>query len=156
MQAHPHDAKRVMDLHFTSAKATNQEQAVIEAAAGARRNGNMRSRRHLVLPVLHAMQDRFGWISPGGLNYIAEHLGVAPADVYGVATFYASLSTSPRPMRIAHVCDDIACMCAGAEHLAHALESSGIEVSRSPCLGLCDRAPAFASKTAGEIGRAHV
>ena len=110
----------------------------------------MKSRRHLVLPVLHAVQDRFGWISPGALNYISEHLGVAPADVYGVATFYASLSTSPRAMRIAHVCDDIACICAGAEELANALESSGVAVSRSPCLGLCDRAPAVLLESAGE------
>ena len=37
-----------------------------------------------------------GWISPGALNYIARRLTVPPADVYGVATFYALFSLEPR------------------------------------------------------------
>jgi NADH-quinone oxidoreductase subunit F len=139
-----------MDLHFTSATATAQERAAIEAAAGVKRNGDARSRRHLLLPVLHAVQDRFGWISPGALNYVSEQLDVAPADVYGVATFYASLGTSRQAMQTVHVCDDIACLCAGAEELASALEASGVAFRRSPCLGLCDRAPAVLVDTAGD------
>ncbi len=142
-----------MDLHFTSAAATADEQAVVEAAVGTPRNGDPRSYRHLVLPVLHAVQDRFGWISPGALNYVSECLEVAPADVYGVATFYASLATKPREARVVHVCDDIACMCAGAQALLAALESSGASCARSPCLGLCDRAPAVLIETAGDPPR---
>lgn len=139
-----------MDLHFTSATPTQEERAAVESAAALSSNGDVRSRRHLLLPVLHAVQDRFGWISPGALNYVGEHLSVAPADVYGVATFYASLSTSPRAARIVHLCDDIACLRAGAEELARSLESSAVEFVRSPCLGLCDRAPAALVETAGE------
>lgn len=139
-----------MDLHFTTATATPHERATVDGAAGSRSNGGARSRRHLVLPVLHAVQDRFGWISPGALNYISESLGVPPADVYGVATFYASLATKPRATTIAHVCDDIACLCAGATELASAISSSGVAVAQSPCLGLCDRAPAVLLESAGD------
>ena len=71
-----------------------------------------RARRHLLLPALQALQARVGWISEGGLGYVCERLNVPPADAWGVATFYALLATSPRPRRVVHVCDDIACKCA--------------------------------------------
>jgi NADH-quinone oxidoreductase subunit F len=137
-----------MDLHFTSAKASPTERAVINAAvtegaviAGPSKGG-VREQRHLVLPVLHAVQDNFGWISAGALNYVGERLAVAPADVYGVATFYKLLRTTESPSRIVHVCEDIACMCAGAPELWAELDRSGVAWERSPCLGQCDRAPA--------------
>jgi NADH-quinone oxidoreductase subunit F len=136
-----------MDLHFTSARASDEERAAIDAAAGT--DSQARVRRHLVLPVLHAVQDRFGWISPGALNYASEQLGVAPADVYGVATFYKLFSTKPAPLRVVHVCDDIACMCAGAETICRQMERSGDAWQRSPCLGQCDRAPATLVVNAG-------
>ena len=63
-----------------------------------------------------------GWISEGALKYICERLNVPPAEAYGVATFYALLSTTPRPKRMLHVCDDIACKTRGADALIAALE----------------------------------
>ena len=48
--------------------------------------------RTLLLPVLHALQERFGWISEGGLNYACERLDGAAGEAYGVATFYAMFS----------------------------------------------------------------
>ena len=81
-----------------------------------------RSRRHLLLPVLLAVQEHVGWISPGALNHIAERLTVPPADVYGVATFYALLSVEPRPPRVVHVCEDLACRCNGSQELIAQLE----------------------------------
>ncbi len=71
------------------------------------------SQRHLLLPALQAVQSGIGWISEGALNYVCERLTVPPADAYGVATFYALLSTTPRPRRVLHVCDDIACRVQG-------------------------------------------
>ena len=56
-----------------------------------------------------ALQARVGWISETGLEYVCVRLDVPPADAWGVATFYALLSTTPRPRRVLHVCDDIAC-----------------------------------------------
>jgi NADH-quinone oxidoreductase subunit F len=113
------------------------------------------------LPALHAVQDRIGWISQPALNYISRRLAVPPAEAYGVATFYALYATKPRPPMMAHVCDDIACRVAGGERICQELERSlgpegeaardgQVGWSRSPCLALCDVAPAALVTRAGE------
>ncbi|HZD16761.1 MAG TPA: NAD(P)H-dependent oxidoreductase subunit E [Actinomycetota bacterium] len=113
----------------------------------ARGGREARDRRGLLLPALHALQHRVGWISEGGLSYVAQRLTVPPAEAYGVASFYALFSTEPRPPTVLHLCDDIACKTAGADVLIDDMvEALGPERSRefvrSPCLGMCDRAPA--------------
>ena len=124
-----------------------------------------RARRSQLLPALHAVQSRIGWISTPALNYVCKRLAVAPAEAYGVATFYALFATNPRPPVVAHVCDDIACRLAGAEglcaDLTRALGPAGEPIRegrttwlRSPCLGLCDRAPAVLVTSAGEAADA--
>jgi NADH-quinone oxidoreductase subunit F len=123
-----------------------------------------RSRRHLLLPVLHALQDHVGWVSRGALEYACRRLAVPPADAYGVASFYARFALEERPPLAVHVCDDIVCKCAGADDLCKALEEafgpagtagSGGSAAwhRSPCLGLCDRAPAVLVERAGAAGQ---
>jgi NADH-quinone oxidoreductase subunit F len=120
-----------------------------------------RGRRHLLLPALWALQERVGWISPGGLNDVCRRLTVPPADAYGVASFYALLALEQQPTRVVHVCDDVACRCRGAEELAVQLEERfGPEGApsqdgsatwyRSPCLGRCDQAPAALLSVAGD------
>jgi NADH-quinone oxidoreductase subunit F len=111
-------------------------------------------RRHLLLPVLHALQGSAGWISEGGLNYVCERLTVPPAEAYGVATFYAMFSVEPRPRTVLHVCDDIACRVNGAEALIDELgrrlgPDRSDQFVRSPCLGLCEVAPAALLQTTG-------
>jgi len=104
--------------------------------------------------VLHAVQSRAGWISRGALNYVAERLDIAPAEVHGVASFYGMFSLEPRPPVVAHVCNDIACI------LKPPLESAvaaAVDLTLpSPCLGLCERAPAALITTAGEKSREQV
>jgi NADH-quinone oxidoreductase subunit F len=122
-----------------------------------------RSRRHLLLPVLHALQDHVGWVSRGALEYACRRLSIPPADAYGVASFYARFALEARPPLAVHVCDDIACKCAGADELCNALEqgfgppgipgaSGSAAWYRCPCLGLCDRAPAVLVERAGAAG----
>jgi NADH-quinone oxidoreductase subunit F len=125
-----------------------------------------RSRRHLLLPVLRAVQERVGWISEPALDHICERLTIARADVYGVATFYGLLTVEPRAPSVIHVCEDLACKCAGAEDLIARLESElgpengddshAVTWLRSPCLGQCDRAPAALVTRAGEAPEEHV
>ena len=112
----------------------------------------LRAKRHLLLPALWAAQSGAGWISPGALNYICQRLSVAPADAWGVATFYAMFSVEPQPKTIVHVCDDIACRLAGGRELLAELRKIEAEgsVKPSPCLGLCERAPAVLVQTAEE------
>ncbi|HYR90644.1 MAG TPA: NAD(P)H-dependent oxidoreductase subunit E [Terriglobia bacterium] len=115
-----------------------------------------RSQRDLLLPVLHAVQRRFGWLPPAALNYISRRLTLPPAEVFGVATFYHLFSLTPSPPGVIHVCDDIACRIKGAERLCSEMESISIPQftwKRSPCLGLCERAPAVMVSQAGENPR---
>ena len=169
-----------MDLHVIGPLATPAERAAVDAVLGppesgwvggarnpaaeghASRGGHAaRARRSQLLPALHAVQSRIGWISQPALNYVCRRLSVAPAEAYGVATFYALFATKPRPPVVAHVCDDIACRLGGAEAVCADLERSlgpaGTPIGdgrgtwlRSPCLGLCDRAPAAMVTVAGE------
>jgi NADH-quinone oxidoreductase subunit F len=115
----------------------------------------------MLLPALHAVQDRIGWISQPALNYISRRLAVPPAEAYGVATFYALYATTPRPPVVAHVCDDIACRLTGAERVCEDLERAvgpegeaardgQVGWKRSPCLGLCELAPAAMVTYAGD------
>ncbi len=162
-----------MDLHFTPDGPTAEERAAVDAELGApatgwvggardsaadgRTSGGGLSAqaRHRLLPTLHAIQTRIGWISPGALNYASLRLGLPPAETYGVASFYGLFSTVPRPPVVVHVCDDIACRVRGAEEMLDILGSTGVIPSsatwlRSPCLGLCERAPAALVSVAGE------
>ena len=118
----------------------------------------LRQNRDQLLPALHAIRDATGYISPGGLNYVCQRLDVPPADAFGVASFYALFALEEQPPVVAHVCDDIACRINGGLTLCQQFEERvGPEGShdgemtwhRSPCLGLCDRAPAVMIQRAG-------
>jgi NADH-quinone oxidoreductase subunit F len=139
-----------LDLHFTNDQASAQERQAVDALLGPAESSAAAPRDRL-LPALHSLNERIGWISPGALNYVCRRLGVPPAEAYGVASFYGLFSTAARAPRVVHVCDDIACTLAGADRLCARLEQSwpagqsrGSPSTwvRSPCLGLCDRAPA--------------
>jgi NADH-quinone oxidoreductase subunit F len=175
-----------LDLHLTGARPTAEEQAAVDLELGApesvweggeRSDGDVRSssggnqkahaQRHLLLPVLHAIHKRLGWISQGAINYAALRLDVPPAEVYGVASFYGMFSLQARPSTVAHVCDDIACMTHGSDELCDELENrlgpEGVPCAggramwlRSNCLGLCERAPAVLVARAGEKAQERV
>jgi NADH-quinone oxidoreductase subunit F len=178
-----------VDLHLLEDAPTREERAAIDEMLGEPETGweggtrdaavetrvtrsghEAREQRHLLLPALHALHSRVGWISRGGLNYVSRRLMVPPADAYGVATFYAMFSVEPRPKTVVHLCDDLACRIAGAKELAEDLERGGSANGdatwvRSPCLGACERAPAMlvqragkdrADELVGAIGRAQV
>ena len=172
-----------MDLHVIGPLASPAERAAVDAVLGppesgwvggprrpgvdghASRGGHaIRAKRSQLLPALHAVQDRIGWISQPALNYISRRLAVPPAEAYGVATFYALYATKARPPVVAHVCDDIACRLAGAEGICddlrravgpegEAAREGAVGWVRSPCLGLCDLGPAAMITTAGESPR---
>ena len=168
-----------MDLHFTSDTADERERSAIDEVLGpakSRWGGGDRSDRseeqtsssgqsvsklrHLLLPLLHAIHSRVGWISPGALNYLCQRLEVPPAEAFGVADFYEMFSLSKQPPVVARVCDDIACQVKGADSLCAAFETAFGPASgkdgarpmkwvRSSCLGLCERAPAVLVTGAG-------
>ena len=119
-----------------------------------------RAQRHLLLPALQRCRRASAGSARAALNYIARRLTIPPADVYGVATFYALLSVEPRPPRVLHVCDDVVCRCKGSESLIAMLDEQhrtrtgpiddGATWLPSPCLGQCDRARRRCSIESGE------
>ena len=185
-----------MDIKLSAATPTPDERAAVDVRLGAPRASwdggttrtvrdthvayggkEQRDRRHLLLPALQGLQERMGWISEGGFNYVCERLTVPPAEAWGVATFYMMLSTRPRPRRVLHVCDDIACRAKGAKAVCDSLRAHhspplphgtvgghgdappGAHATlnehhgawtTSPCLGLCDVAPAALLIEAGQ------
>ena len=165
-----------MDLHFTADEPTAEEAAAVDGclallcpaapAAPATPAMSAHGRRQYLLPVLHALQGRVGWISPGALNHACRRLEVAPAEAFGVADFYALFQTRPHPPVTLHVCDDIGCsfqhgnnaelLCAELERRLGppgASPDGVVTWHRSPCLGLCERAPAALVLAAGDPPR---
>ena len=164
-----------MDLRAIAEAPTGPESTAIDAVLGPlpidipTPASVAKIQRTLLLPCLHALQSRIGWVSPGGLGYVCRRLAIPPAEAYGVASFYAMFSLSERSSAFAHVCDDIVCQAAGAEqlcaelnakfgppliarHRADAPDTTGNSSAlwaRSPCLGLCEQAPAAMVSVAG-------
>ncbi len=175
-----------MDLHIIGPLASPAERTAVDGVLGPAESGwrggprdprtdghvargghEARSRRDLLIPVLHAIQSRVGWISQPALNYVSRRLTIPPAEAWGVATFYALFATTARPPVVAHVCDDLACALAGAEDLCadltRTLGPAGSPSAdgertwlRSPCLGLCERAPAAMITRAGTASQTTV
>ncbi|TDC26397.1 NADH-quinone oxidoreductase subunit E [Streptomyces sp. 8K308] len=156
-----------MELHFSGATATEQERDAVDAALATRDDDPEAPahRRDLLLPALHAVHERIGWISPGALEHLCRRLEIPPASAYGVASFYSLFSLTPRPRRVLHVCTDLACKTAGGDALAAAAErelgppgqpDGALQWLRSPCLGVCERAPAALVFEAGEVAAEQV
>ena len=146
-----------MDIRVHGPEADATERAAIDFVLGEKP-----AKRDLLLPVLHAVQSRFGWLPPGALNYICERMDLPPAEVFGVASFYHLFSLTPRAPNVIHICDDIACRLGGAERICVEAEgeygNSGSEWTwrRSPCLGQCERAPVALVIQAGEQPKAFI
>jgi NADH-quinone oxidoreductase subunit F len=132
-----------MDVKTRGVPPTTAEREAIETVLGTApdrdvhtgRGGHaLRARRHLLLPTLHALNDRVGWLSSEAIDHVAERLDLGPAEVYGVATFYALFATHARGPRQSHVCVDLACRANGT---TEADVPAGAHPS--PCLGVCER-----------------
>ncbi|NUR67953.1 MAG: NADH-quinone oxidoreductase subunit E [Streptomyces sp.] len=168
-----------MDLRFGDSEPTDDERAAVDELLGppasswegaerteedlrySRGGHAARDRRDLLLPGLHALNDRIGWISRGALAHLCRRLTVPPAEAYGVATSYALFSVAHRPTTVLHVCTDLTCTAAGAAALCAGLASrldgdDRVTVRHAPCLGLCERAPAALTIKAGDPVRTAV
>jgi len=107
-----------------------------------------------LLPALHVAQKHYGWLPQEVAAQVAEILTVPLAEVHGVIEFYSMFYNRPVGKKMIRVCTDMACALKGADELLdHLCSHHGIEpgqttsdgartVERSPCLGLCEQAPA--------------
>ena len=111
--------------------------------------GDTPRRREYLIEVLHRVQDRYNFISAAHMAALAQHLRMAMAEVYEVATFYAHWDVvkegePPPPPLTVRVCDGLPCEMVGAAGLLTELgKGAGAElrVVRGPCMGRCDTAP---------------
>jgi len=107
----------------------------------------------VILPALHLAQREFGFVSDEAIVYVAGLLGVSPAKINGVATFYTMYNRKPVGKYHVQVCRNIACSLLGAEHLIeHVSGKLGVKpgettpdgkftLSLAECLGSCGTAP---------------
>jgi NADH-quinone oxidoreductase E subunit len=114
------------------------------------------TKRAALLPVLWVAQDVYdGWLPPEAMKEVADYLGLPPAEVAGVATFYTMYNKEPRGRHAIEICHNVPCMALGAEQLIRYCEGKlgvaatgettpdGIfTLQRVECLGACCNAPA--------------
>jgi NADH-quinone oxidoreductase subunit F len=108
--------------------------------------------RDLLLPVLWDIQTYFGHISKEAVHQISHTLRVPEADIYGVISFYTLFHDKPTGKTIIRVCTDPSCALGRAEDvlkdvclqigLNEGESNEDYTIERSPCLGMCDQAPA--------------
>lgn len=102
-----------------------------------------------LLPILHDIQDAFGYIPPDSVAQIASALNLSRAEVHGVITFYHHFRTTPPGRHTIQICCAEACQSMGAERLVeHAgkklagRKKGDCELLPVYCLGLCATSPA--------------
>jgi NADH-quinone oxidoreductase subunit E len=99
-----------------------------------------------VLPLLHLAQDQDGWVSPSAMEEVADLLGITPAQVLGVCSFYTMLKREPVGRMVVSVCTNVSCLVNGGPELLAALEARHVNdddvfVEEVECLAACDLAP---------------
>ena len=103
-------------------------------------------RHSAAIPALHAAQQLHGWCSPEAIEQVACVMGVTPAYLDSVASFYDMLENHPVGKHSVYVCTNISCSLRGADALLEAVEQAAgddpeFNVRAFECLGACDLAP---------------
>ena len=119
-----------------------------------------------LIPILQAVQDEYRYLPETVLTYVASSLDIPPAQVYGVATFYAHFTLQPKGEYVIRLCDGTACHVRGSHGILEALyKRLGVDSKRNTtddmlftvetvsCLGACGLAPVMVinEKVYGQI-----
>ncbi|MDD3926402.1 MAG: NAD(P)H-dependent oxidoreductase subunit E [bacterium] len=107
-----------------------------------------------LIPILQAVQDEYRYLPEEVLTYLATALGLPPARVFGVVTFYAHFSLQPKGKYVIRICDGTACHVKRSIPILEALRSRlQLDDKRQTtrdmlftletvsCLGACGLAP---------------
>ncbi|MCX6914718.1 MAG: NAD(P)H-dependent oxidoreductase subunit E [Verrucomicrobia bacterium] len=107
-----------------------------------------------LVPILQAVQEEYRYLPQEVLTYVATALGVSPARVFGVATFYAHFTILPKGKHLVRLCDGTACHVKDSVPILRALQKRlGVDDRRKTtedmlftvetvaCLGACGLAP---------------
>jgi NADH:ubiquinone oxidoreductase subunit E len=103
-------------------------------------------RHSAAIPALAAVQRRYGWCSPEGVEQAAAVMALTPGYLMAIATFYDMLETQPVGRNAVYVCTNISCSLCGADELlarvdAEVGDDPDFNVRAFECLGACDIAP---------------
>ena len=110
--------------------------------------------RELVVDVMLAFQDNYGFLSDEALEEAAVLLGMTPLEMEELATFYTFFYREPVGKYVIHVCDSVICWMDGYESIRDYLSQKlGIKMGETTpdglftllpvcCIGYCDRSPA--------------
>jgi formate dehydrogenase subunit gamma len=106
-----------------------------------------------LLPILHALQEEFGYVDKGAVPLVAEALNLSQAEVYGVISFYHDFREAPPGRHVLRICRAEACQSMGCEALVRHVENRlGVRVGETTddgsftaeavyCLGNCALSP---------------
>src|SRR4051794_1608686 len=109
--------------------------------------------RSALLPLLHLVQSEQGYVSPAGIGFCAETLGLTRAEVGAVATFYTMYKRRPTGDYLVSVCTNTMCNVLGGQQVYDTLsehlgvghdeteESGTITLEHAECLAACDYGP---------------
>lgn len=127
---------------------SDAEVAAIEAEAT-----HLPNRESAAIEALQIVQAHRGWVSDASLNAIAAQLGMSPAQLDSIATFYNLIFRQPVGRHVIMACDSVSCFVMGSDGVRDALvERLGIQPGQTTgddrftllpivCLGACDHAP---------------
>ncbi|MDR0291515.1 MAG: NADH-quinone oxidoreductase subunit NuoE [Elusimicrobium sp.] len=107
-----------------------------------------------LIPILQKVQQKYNYLPEDAMTFVANSLGISPAKVFGVATFFSHFSIVPKGKHIIKICDGTACHVKKSENIIQAVEKKlGLAPDRHTsadfmftlecvsCLGACGIAP---------------
>ena len=117
--------------------------------------GRFPRKKSALIPLLHLAQEQDGYVAQDAMVHIAEMLDLAPAEVYGTASFYEMFKFHPIGKYCINICTNISCQLVGAWNLLHHAEQRlGIKAGGTTadglftiedveCIAACTEAPAL-------------
>jgi NADH-quinone oxidoreductase subunit E len=111
--------------------------------------------RELIVELLRAIQDHYGWVPDAGIELTGSILGLSALQIEEIATFYDKIYRQPVGRKVIHVCDSICCWSRDGEHIYDYLQQQlGVAPGQTTsdgaftllptcCLGACGDAPAM-------------
>lgn len=133
------------------AQTTQEHQLMLEDIAS--RLSEWGRERGRLIPILQMIQEKHAYLPPEAVRLVAEHLDIAPCEVYGVATFYNQFRFNPPGKHQIKVCLGTACHVKGGDIILENFERKlGIRdgettpdrefsIDRVACVGCCALAP---------------
>jgi NADH-quinone oxidoreductase subunit E len=121
-----------------------------------------------IIPILQAVQEEYRYLPEEIMTFVATSLGISPAKVFGIATFYSHFSLEPKGKYIIKVCDGTACHVKGSSGLIETISRELNVSEKEPttpdllftletvsCLGACGLAPAVVinDKVYGQVSK---